>query len=225
MTGPADGLVVGLASVNVAMPGYLGEQRGETVESGILKKPVPGGFIEVSSTNLAGDGQADRVNHGGFDKAVYAYPIDHLPNWNMELNPQTPYGAGSFGENLSTQGWLEDTVFIGDIWQWGGALLQVCQPRYPCYKLAMATGRLQVVKAMVANGRTGWYLRVLESGRAPVAGPITVIQRGECGITVSETHAARLPGAALELVERVVSAPALARGLRSSLNAVLLRGG
>jgi MOSC domain-containing protein YiiM len=210
-------LAVELVSVNVARPEYLGERRGRMVESGIRKKPVREESIAVSLTNLAGDGQADLRNHGGFDKAVYAYPTDHLPAWTGELVPDAPYGPGSFGENLSTSGWLEHEVYIGDVWQWGDALLQISQPRYPCYKLGMALQRPGVVRAMVQNSRTGWYLRVLEPGIALTGGPISVIERGEGAVTVADVHHARLPGASLELIERVVAAPALADGIRTGL--------
>lgn len=214
-------VLVELVSVNVATPGYLGERRGRLVESGILKKPVRGNTIAVSPANLAGDGQADLRNHGGFDKAVYAYPAGHLPAWTLELQPDHPYAPGSFGENLSTSGWLENDVFIGDVWQWGDAVLQVSQPRYPCFKLGMALNRPGVVKAMVRNERTGWYLRVLEPGTVPIAGPIAVIERGEGAVTVAEAHRARLPDASFDLIERAASAPALAQSLRQGLQETL----
>jgi MOSC domain-containing protein YiiM len=213
---------VELVSVNVGRPGYLGERRGHMVESGIRKKPVSETVIAVSLTNLDGDGQADLRNHGGFEKAVYAYPTDHLPAWSIELNADAPYGPGSFGENLSTAGWLGHDVYIGDVWQWGDAVLQVCQPRYPCFKLGMTLNRPAVVKSMVRTARTGWYLRVLERGEAPVAGPIAVIERGAGAVTVSEVHWARLPDAPVALIERVASAPALAAGLRSGLQQSLM---
>lgn len=76
---------------------------------------------------VAGDRPADLTFHGGPDKAVYAYPADHLPRWNEELG--TTFGPGTFGENLTTRGWLEDEVCIGDVWAWGDALLQVSRPR------------------------------------------------------------------------------------------------
>ena len=209
--------IVELISVNVARPAYLGDRRGRMIESGIRKKPVQGGDIQVSLTNLDGDAQADLVNHGGRDKAIYAYPVDHLPAWSLELHPDLLYGPGAFGENLSTRGWLETGVFIGDVWQWGDSVLQVSQPRYPCFKLAMTLERPEVVKAMVANARTGWYLRVLEAGLAPAAGPIAIIERSAGAVTVADAHRARLPEASPGLIERVASAPALAHSLRGHL--------
>lgn len=208
---------VELVSVNVGKPGFLGERQGRMVESGIRKLPVAERIIVVSATNLAGDGQADLVNHGGFEKAVYAYPFEHLARWTDELNPDAPFGPGAFGENLSIGGWLEHQACIGDVWRWGSAVLQVCQPRFPCYKLGMATGFPDVVDLLVANGRTGWYLRVLESGEAPAAGPIVVAERDAHRVTVLEAHRARLPGASMELIGRVAESPALASGLRKAL--------
>jgi MOSC domain-containing protein YiiM len=206
--------LVELVSVNVGKPAYLGERRGRMVESGIRKQTVQGRVIEVRAVNLDGDGQADMHNHGGPDKAVYAYPSEYLAPWARELGFDEPLRPSAFGENLSTRGWTEQDVLIGDIWKWGSTTLQVCQPRYPCYKLGMVLGRPGVVKALVANGRTGWYLRVLEPGEAPVEGPIRVIERGQEGVTVADVHQARLPDASPDLLRRALSADALSSGLK-----------
>lgn len=184
---------VQLISVNVGQPQVIGATRwGKPIRSGIVKQPVTASSISLDTLNLAGDRQADLTVHGGRDKAVYAYPVEHLPLWNGELG--TDFGPGTFGENLSTAGWLEDEVCIGDIWAWGEARLQVCQPRSPCYKLATVTGRPALLKRMVRTGRTGWYLRVLQPGTVPVAGPIQVIERDPAGISVLLAHRASLPG-------------------------------
>jgi MOSC domain-containing protein YiiM len=148
--------------------------------------------------------------HGGPDKAVYAYPSEHLPLWSAELEPEEPFGPGAFGENLTTSGWLETDVRIGDVWSWGGALLQVCQPRYPCFKLAIATGRPDVGKRMLAAGRNGWYLRVLQPGEVPVAGPIAVLERGPVDATVRDAVHALLPGHPRALIERIAAVGSLA---------------
>ena len=95
--------IVELISVNVARPAYLGDRRGRMIESGI-RKPVQGGDIQVSLTNLDGDAQADLRNHGGRDKAIYAYPVDHLPAWSLELHPDLLLRTRSVCENLSTRG-------------------------------------------------------------------------------------------------------------------------
>ncbi len=187
----ADTLVlsrVALISVNVAEPSVIGFIHGHPILSGIGKRPVAAATLRVDRLNLEGDRQADLRVHGGEDKAVYAYPSEHLAAWSEELGPEPPFGPGAFGENLTTAGWLEGDVRIGDVWAWGDALLQVTQPRSPCFKLAMTTGFPSIVKRLTQNGRTGWYLRVLRPGVAPVAGPIDVVARLSEAPTVLEAH-------------------------------------
>jgi MOSC domain-containing protein YiiM len=206
-----------LVSVNVGLPRVIGELRsGEPVLSGILKEPMSAATISLDTLNLAGDLQADLSVHGGPDKAVYAYPAEHLPRWNEELG--TTFGPGAFGENLTTSGWLEGEVFIGDIWAWGDALLQVTQPRSPCYKLAAVTGRPDLLKRFVRSGRTGWYLRVLQAGQVPVAGPILVVARDPAGVSVQSVHRTLQPGRLDRAeLERIASVDALASSWRDWL--------
>ena len=214
----SDNGIVELIAVNVAQPEIIGTRRGKPVSSAIKKRrTVTGGTLNLTATNLEGDRQGDLRVHGGPDKAVYAYPSEHLPLWNAELQPDEPFGPGTFGENLTTAGWLETEVRIGDVWAWGDARLQVCQPRYPCFKLAMATERPQVGKRMLETGRNGWYLRVLQPGEVLVAGPITVIERGPDDATVLDAVRALLPGSPRELTERLASVEPLAASWRAML--------
>src|ERR1700726_627914 len=119
--------MIDVVSVNVGVPRLLGQQRGTNVYSAIAKQPVaPGTVLWLSLGNLSGDGQADLSVHGGPDKAVYAYPSEHLPAWAAELGE--PLGTAPFGENLSTRGVTEVDVCIGDRWRWDDAVLEVCQP-------------------------------------------------------------------------------------------------
>lgn len=210
-----------LRSVNVALPRYLCERRGHMVESGIRKRPVTAGRVTVTETNIDGDGQGDLRVHGGPEKAVYGYPSEHWAPWTAEIEPATPVGPGSFGENLSLAGILEDDACIGDVWRWGDVRLQICQPRYPCYKLGEVLRDRSVIKAMVENGRTGWYFRVLTIGSAPTTGEIELEARDPAGVTVAAVHAARLPGADRALIERAAAVPALSRVLKSELAAAL----
>ena len=209
-------------SVNVGRPAYLGMRRGKPVESGIAKRPVEAAELWLDLTNLEGDGQAELDVHGGPDKAVYAYPSDHLAAWSEELGEEL--GPAAFGENLTTAGWTEDDVRIGDRWHWGGAVMEVCQPRWPCYKLTMYRGRADVGRLMRANGRTGWYLRVLEPGKVPVAGPIRV-ERNPVPASVRLLHEAASPGAGVpaEVVEALIGLDALADEWRSILAERLIR--
>jgi MOSC domain-containing protein YiiM len=181
--------MIGLASVNVGTPTVLAETGDEQVWSGIRKQPLPpASVLWLSLLNLAGDGQADLTVHGGYDKAVYAYPSEHLAPWSEEL--ETELGPAAFGENLSTSGVSERDVRIGDAWRWGDATLQVCQPRWPCFKLALHRGRADIQGRMRSSGRTGWYLRVLEPGAVSAAGPIEVAAQDPAGVSVYDAHIA-----------------------------------
>ena len=208
---------IGLVSVNVGLPRVIGTSRfGQPVRSGIVKEAVTAEMLYLDTINLVGDRQADLSVHGGPDKAVYAYPSEHLPVWNDELG--TEFGIGTFGENLTTAGWLEDEVRIGDVWGWGDALLQVTQPRSPCYKLATVTGRPDLLKRLVRSGRTGWYLRVLRPGVVPVRGPIAIMERHPAGVSVRLAHRATLPGDLDRTeLEIVASVDALAESWRAWL--------
>lgn len=169
------------------------------------------------------DGQADLEVHGGVDKAVYAYPSEHLATWSSELGEAL--GGAPFGENLSTIGVLEQDLRIGDVWEWGSAVLQVSQPRWPCYKLVLHRGRSDVQKRMLASGRTGWYLRVLEQGEVRTDEPIVVAFRDPRAVTVFDAHLA-MRDTTLRDIERVRSVaehPALAEQWRSPLAARLSR--
>jgi MOSC domain-containing protein YiiM len=180
---------ISIIQVNVGQPKLLGRVRDENVYSGIAKGPVqPGTVLWLSLHNLSGDGQADLSVHGGPDKAVYAYPSEHLPLWEEELG-QT-LGPAAFGENLSTRGAAEGDVCIGDRWRWDRALLEVCQPRWPCFKLALYRQRGDIQLRLKATGRTGWYLRVVEPGEVTVGSPVEVVERDEAGLTVRDAHLA-----------------------------------
>jgi MOSC domain-containing protein YiiM len=211
--------VIELASVNTGVPTVLAEVRGENVWSGIRKQAVPrDDLLWLSTLNLSGDGQADLSVHGGPDKAVYAYPSEHLERWREDLG-DLDLGPAPFGENLSTVGVLESDVGIGDVWTWGDAVLQVSQPRWPCFKLALHRGRADIQASMRRSGRTGWYLRVLEPGEVPAGGPIEVAGADSAGITVQDAHLAMsdVHLADVAAVRAVASHPALAEQWRRPL--------
>ena len=210
--------LVELLSVNVGMPALIGLHRGKPITSGIVKRPVESETIWLDRINLEGDGQADREVHGGDDKAVYAYPSEHIAAWASELGQEL--GPAAFGENLTIAGWVESDVCIGDLWGWGDAVLEVCQPRWPCYKLGMHRGTQSIVPRFRKSGRTGWYLRVLEPGRVPVAGPIVVAERLEEGVTVLDVHQARLDGASAERLDFLLDLEPLSDEWKSSLAAM-----
>jgi len=132
------------------------------VRTSIFKAPVSG-RVRVTELNVEGDGQSDLSVHGGVDKAVYAYPSEHYAYWRREL-PQMDFPWGAFGENLTTEGLLEDQVHIGDRFRVGTVELAVTQPRMPCFKLGIRFNRPQMVKQFLRSGRTGFYFAVIREG-------------------------------------------------------------
>ncbi len=115
-----------------------------------------------------------------------------MPAWSAELG--ITCGPSSFGENLTTEGVTEDEVCIGDTWAWGDAILEVAQPRFPCYKLALHARRPDLPKRLVASGRTGWYLRVLHPGTVSPRDEVRILARHDAGVSVLIAHLAGLPG-------------------------------
>ena len=123
------------------------------------------GPVKVRPLGLAGDEQADLTVHGGPEKAVYAYANEHYAAWSEEFpEHREKLIAGGFGENLTVENMCERDLCVGDVHRIGSALLQVCQPRQPCFKLALFFDDSRLVKTMVRSGRAGWYYRVLENG-------------------------------------------------------------
>jgi MOSC domain-containing protein YiiM len=150
-----------LLSVNVSPPRNV-VHGSETVTTGIFKEPVEG-RIMLRTLNLDGDGQADLVGHGGIYKAAYAYPVENYEYWKRELG-RADLAFGQFGENFTVEGMTEDEVHVGDHFRVGGALVEVTQPRVPCYKLGIKMGVRGFEKMFLASCRVGFYLRVLEEG-------------------------------------------------------------
>jgi MOSC domain-containing protein YiiM len=171
-----------LLSVNVGRPRSV-ESHGRTVRTAIFKDPVLL-RVHVGRTNIEGDRQADLRVHGGPDKAVYAYDLSGYAHWRKALARELP--LGQFGENLTVEGMPETEVRIGDVYRVGGALLQVSQPRSPCYKLALRMEMPTFLKPFLESGRTGFYLRVLEEGEIGAGDAIELVSRDPDEVTVAE---------------------------------------
>lgn len=202
-----------LISVNVGEPREL-LWMGRTVKTGIFKEAIRG-RVAVRRLNLNGDKQADLSVHGGLDKAVYLYPAEHYVYWQEEYpGMQLPWGM--FGENLTTEGMLEDEVSIGDQFRVGSVELMVTQPRLPCYKLGIRFGRDDIIKRFMAAGRPGFYLRVLQEGEVGAGDTIERISRDDGEVTVSDVF--RLIGKDrddTETLRRAVQVKTLPDSLRS----------
>ena len=172
-----------LISVNVGLPREV-TWKGKTVTTGIFKEPVSE-RVMVRSLNLNGDGQADLTVHGGADKAVYVYPLEHYDYWRGEL-PDTELPPGIFGENFTITGLSEEEVNIGDRFAIGTVKLMVTQPRLPCYKLGIRFGRPDMVKRFLASRRTGFYFRVLQEGEVGAGDTLELVSRDDNNITVAD---------------------------------------
>jgi len=172
-----------VVSVNVGTPRQV-PLPGGVVATAIWKSPVAG-RVALRGYNLDGDRQADLRVHGGPNKAVYLYPSEHYPYWAGEL-PDAELAPGAFGENLTTAGVLEERVRIGDRFQIGSAVLQVTQPRMPCYKLNVRFDRAEMVKRFWASGRSGIYFSVVEEGELGAGDQIEQVGAGPEEITVAD---------------------------------------
>lgn len=128
--------------------------------------------------------QADLTVHGGLEKAVYAYPSEHYHYWTKELN--RPLSWGMFGENLTTEGLLENELHLGDRLQIGNVTLRVTRPRFPCYKLGIKFGTMDMVRRFQASGRSGFYLSVVKEGELGAGDAIKIITQEASNPTISE---------------------------------------
>lgn len=169
-------------SINVGRPRDIRSGR-DIVTTSIFKSPVAGS-IHVGKLNLEGDEQSDLTVHGGIRKAVYVYPSEHYALWRAEL-PDVELPWGAFGENLTTEGILEETTSIGDTLRIGTAEFVVTQPRQPCYKLALRLGRPDILKRFVRSGRSGFYLAVTREGDIAAGDVIKLVPNSESTTTVA----------------------------------------
>ncbi|HEY2646173.1 MAG TPA: MOSC domain-containing protein [Candidatus Acidoferrales bacterium] len=172
-----------LISVQVGTPRIVSLDGGQ-ITTGIFKFPVRK-RIRMGVLDLDGDQQADLSVHGGRDKAVYAYPSEHYTFWKKEL-PDVEFPWGAFGENLTTSGWLENDVCVGDRFAIGSGEVVVTQPRLPCYKLNLKFDRDDMAKRFLASGYTGFYFRVLREGEIGAGDEIVRVHQDENRVSISD---------------------------------------
>jgi MOSC domain-containing protein YiiM len=169
-------------SVNVGGVRQI-EWHGEQDSTGIWKHPVAG-RVAVRGVNLEGDDQADRVAHGGPDKAVYAYAREDYDYWRDHEGMDT--SVALFGENLTTQGLDLSSAIVGEQWSIGTTLLEVAQPRLPCYKLGIRVGDPRFPQRFLAARRLGAYLRIVQEGELGAGDVIDIVSRPEHGVTLRD---------------------------------------
>lgn len=158
--------------------------------SAIDKHPVEGP-VTFRSFGIEGDMVADTKHHGGPDMAVHWYPADHYADWDAWLGGHDLLsGSAAFGENLMARGLVETDVCIGARFRFGEALLEVSQPRAPCWKIEHRFARKGMVKRILAQHNCGWYLRVVEEGRAKAANALELVEEGHREWSVARVFAA-----------------------------------
>jgi MOSC domain-containing protein YiiM len=193
------------------------QHRGQTIGTGIFKKPVDGP-IRATHLTLEGDRQVDLRYHGGEHKAIYAYPLEHYPDWREALQ-RDDLAPGAFGENFTTEGLFENEVHIGDQFRVGEALVEVTQPRVPCYKLGIALDNPRIVKAFLDSERSGFYLRVLEEGMIQVGDAIERTFVHPEKVTVQYIHHLHFKDSQNKPeIERVLGVEALSNEWRKQLS-------
>ncbi|MEH7786378.1 MOSC domain-containing protein, partial [Bacillus thuringiensis] len=187
---------------------------GKVVHTGINKKQVKEP-VYLSFVKFNGDGQADLVHHGGVDKAVCVYTGDHYPYWEKELNQDLVYGA--FGENITVSGMSEEDVCIGDTFELGQAIVQVTQPRQPCFKLAKKYNIPKLPLYFQETGYTGFYFRVLKEGWVSSVDTLKRLQSDPKGVSVAfANRIMHKEKQNIEGIKRILEVNALSNSWRKS---------
>jgi MOSC domain-containing protein YiiM len=169
-------------SVNVSTAREF-QYGGRPARSAIWKSPVVG-RIAVQGVNLAGDDQADRRVHGGPDKVVYAYAIEDARWWEQQIGRSLEYGE--FGENLTTEGIEVNDALVGERWQIGTTVLEVSEPRIPCWRLGVRMNDKTFPRQFTEALRPGSYLRLIVEGRVEAGDEIRVVERPAHGLTIRD---------------------------------------
>lgn len=158
---------------------YIGKVREyQDSKPSAIEKYLVDGELKLTELGLEGDEQAEKIIHGGPDRALCHYPREHYLHWAREFPELSElFCAPAFGENLSTEGLTEKNVYIGDIFRWGNALIQVTQPRSPCYKLNYHFGINDMATLMQEAGYCGWLYRVVMAGNVSTESPLELVSR------------------------------------------------
>jgi MOSC domain-containing protein YiiM len=172
-----------LLSLSVGLPREV-TWHNRLVTTGIYKEPVSG-RLALRKLNLDGDRQADLSVHGGKFKAVYCYPSEHYAYWKKEL-PDRDLPTAAFGENFTTEGMFEDSLYVGDQFRVGTAEVVVTQPRLPCYKLGVRFEDDRMVKRFLGARRSGFYVAVTKEGQVGAGDEIERLFRDPRAVPISE---------------------------------------
>ena len=172
-----------IQSTNIATPRTI-RWLNQDISTGIYKTPTTK-TLYLGKEMIKGDHIADREVHGGIDKACFLFSADHYPYWK-KLYPNLEWNWGMFGENLTVNGMNELQINVGDIYQIGTALVQVTQPREPCFKFGVKFGSQKVLKQFIQHGFSGTYVKILEEGSVTVNDNLKLISRLDKSLSVAQ---------------------------------------
>jgi len=207
-----------VVSVNVGRARKF-EYNRRPAKSAIWKSPVDG-RVQARGVNLEGDEQADRKAHGGPDKAVYAYAIEDARWWEQEIGRSLQYGE--FGENLTTEGIAVNDAFIGERWKIGTAVLEVSEPRVPCWRLGVRMNDQMFVRRFTEALRPGSYLRIIIEGNVGAGDEIHVIHRPDHDLTIRDVF--RIYTRDRDEVERLIAVPQISESWKKWPESLLEKG-
>ena len=174
-----------ITATNIAQPKTI-TWRGKQVTTGIYKTPTTGP-IYLTKNDVKGDEVTDRRYHGGEFKACYLFSAEQYPYWK-NLYPNLNWSWGMFGENLTVEGLDETQIQVGDIYKVGGALIQITQPREPCFKLGVKFGTQKILKQYIAHGYSGTYVRVLEEGNVKTGDEFTLVEQANNSLSTYDLN-------------------------------------
>ena len=206
-------------SVNVGRPRAF-EFNGREVKSAIWKSPVAG-RVAARGVNLEGDDQADRKAHGGADKAIYAYPVEDVRWWERELGRSLQHGH--FGENLTMEGIDVNGALLGERWEVGTALLEVSEPRVPCWRLGVRMDDMSFVRRFTEALRPGAYLRIVSEGLIAAGDEVRVVGRPDQGLSVRDVF--RIYSRDRREAARLLAVPGMSESWKEWARALLRRAG
>ena len=203
-----------IVSVNAARSVKV-EWQGKELKTSIFKKPLSGPQM-VNHLGLVKDTQSDPKHHGGLKRAIYAYDSAAYRYWHSKIAPQR-IRNGLFGENLTTKGLTDDTIYVGNIYQIGKVILQAIEPRIPCYKLNIALGRNDAMELFYKKAIYGTYFSVIETGPIEAGMKIELLEKSTCEIRIS-TIAQQFssPTKDIELCKKISQLDALSEGTRKT---------
>lgn len=172
-------------STNLGKPVSF-EWNGEQEQTGIFKYPIDTGLF-LTKKDVKNDTIIDRVHHGGENKACYLFSSDYYEYWKPKY-PELQWDWGMFGENLTVRGLDESKIRVGDIYKIGNALVQVSQPREPCYKLGIRFGHQKIIKEFVQHNHPGTYVKIMEEGHVSNNDAVTLVEQSGNPLTVQQFY-------------------------------------